>query len=47
MGLPTAREGYDLTDGSVLLLTTAVGVDHTGTVWEDSIPPDETVSARR
>jgi hypothetical protein len=44
-GLPTARERHDLADGSVLLLTIAVGVDPTGTIWEDSIPPDETVSS--
>jgi carboxyl-terminal processing protease len=44
-GVPSAREGNDLADGSVLLLTTSVGVDRTGTVWEDRIPPDESVHA--
>lgn len=42
-GVPTARQDYDMADGSVLFLTTAVGVDSAGTVWEDSIPPDEAV----
>lgn len=43
-GLPTGVEGFDLSDGSILHLTTAVGVDPTGVEHHDSIPPDVELS---
>jgi hypothetical protein len=39
-GVPTGNIGIELSDGSVLALTTAVGVDFTGEVHEAAIDPD-------
>jgi carboxyl-terminal processing protease len=46
-GLPTAREGFELKDGPVLYLTTALGVDAGGTVHDAVIPPNEEVTHAR
>jgi C-terminal processing protease CtpA/Prc len=39
-GLPTAREGFEMSDGSVLHLTTALGVDRAGQAHEAALVPD-------
>lgn len=42
-GLPTANDVLPLADGSVLLLTVAVGLDRTGNLYEGPIQPDAVV----
>jgi C-terminal processing protease CtpA/Prc len=39
-GVPTGNVGIELSDGSVIYLTVAVGVDFTGGVHESAIEPD-------
>jgi carboxyl-terminal processing protease len=40
-GVPTDRQGYDLPDGSSLLLTSGLGIDQVGVTYAGPIPPDE------
>lgn len=42
-GIPTGNELYPLSDGSALLLTTAIGVDRTGATYESQMQPDELI----
>ncbi len=42
-GLPTANSGFPLSDGGLIILTTAFGADRTGQVYADRIYPDELV----
>jgi len=42
-GLPTANEGFPLSDGALIILTTAFEADRTGQVYADRIYPDELV----
>jgi carboxyl-terminal processing protease len=44
-GVPTGREGFALSDGSSLVLTTAIGVDQAGASHEGPIPPDRLTSS--
>jgi hypothetical protein len=46
-GLPTSREGFEMKDGSVPYLTTALGVDAGGTVHDPAILPNEEVTQTR
>ena len=46
-GLPTARDDFEMTDGSILYLTTALGVDRMGAVHDAAILPDEEVEHTR
>jgi len=43
-GVPTARDGFEMSDGSVLQLTTALGVDRTGQAHETALVPDVMVT---
>jgi len=42
-GLSTANDGFPLSDGAVILLTTSVSADRTGQTYGDRIYPDELV----
>jgi C-terminal processing protease CtpA/Prc len=42
-GLSTSNSTFPLPDGSMILLTTAVGADRTGTRYGTEIEPDEVV----
>jgi hypothetical protein len=44
-GVPTALRGFTLADGSVLRLTTALGVDRAGRTHDGPLPPDAEVEA--
>jgi carboxyl-terminal processing protease len=44
-GVPTANDGFFLSDGSLLLLTVAVDVDRNGNMYESPIAPDEPTDA--
>jgi carboxyl-terminal processing protease len=46
-GLPTAREGFEMKDGSVLYLTTALGVDAGRTAHDAALPPNQQVTHTR
>jgi carboxyl-terminal processing protease len=46
-GVPTANDVKILADNAVLVLTTAVSADRTGTLYEDSIKPDQPIAAVR
>ena len=43
-GVPTGNAGVELSDGSVIVLTVAIGVDFAGEVHETAIEPDEPVN---
>ena len=43
-GVPTGNAGVELSDGSVIVLTVAIGVDFAGEVHETAIEPDVPVS---
>jgi C-terminal processing protease CtpA/Prc len=43
-GVPTARDSFEMSDGSVLQLTTALGVDRAGQVHQTALVPDVTVT---
>lgn len=42
-GVPTANQGFILSDGAMIILTTAVYADRTGQTYGDRIDPDEVV----
>jgi carboxyl-terminal processing protease len=42
-GLSTANQGFPLSDGAVMVLTTSVEADRTGQIYRDRIYPDEVV----
>jgi carboxyl-terminal processing protease len=42
-GVPTANEGYRLSDGAFLILTVAVDADRTGQTYDSAITPDQPV----
>jgi C-terminal processing protease CtpA/Prc len=46
-GVPTALRGFTLADGSVLRLTTGLGVDRAGRTHGGPLPPDVEVAASR
>lgn len=46
-GVPTANEGFLLSDGAVLELTTAFDADRTGRTYNSPIPPDQEVPSAR
>jgi C-terminal processing protease CtpA/Prc len=46
-GLPTAVEGFPLPNGSLLMLTTGLGVDRTGATHDSALLPDEAVTGTR
>ncbi len=43
-GVPTANNGYNLSDGATLLLTTALDADRTGRTYDSPIAPDEVIA---
>ena len=42
-GVPTANQGFRLSDGALLVLTVAVDADRTGRTYDSTIPPDQLV----
>lgn len=44
-GMPTGNELKPMPDGAILRFTTTLGLDRTGRVYDDPIPPDEEISA--
>lgn len=46
-GVPTGIEGFPLSDGAVIALTTARDADRTGRVYDEAIPPDQNVPTVR
>ncbi|MFD8145373.1 S41 family peptidase [Streptomyces sp. NPDC059708] len=46
-GVPTGIEGFPLSDGAVIALTTVRDVDRTGRVYDRAIPPDQEVPTVR
>lgn len=43
-GVSTANEGFQLSDGSLMFLTTTTMADRTGMVYGRELPPDEVIS---
>ena len=43
-GLSTANHGFELSEGTILNLTTAVMADRTGAAYGSSLPPDEIIT---
>jgi carboxyl-terminal processing protease len=46
-GLPTANEGFDLSDGAQILLTVAISTDRTGQRYDSALIPDVVVEGAR
>ncbi|MET9699385.1 S41 family peptidase [Streptomyces sp. NPDC006529] len=46
-GVPTGNDGFPLSDGAVINLTTELDADRTGRTYDGAIPPDEEVPASR
>jgi carboxyl-terminal processing protease len=44
-GVSTANEGFELTDGAMIVLTVAVFADREGVTYGSALPPDEVTSA--
>ena len=42
-GVPTANQGFSLSNGALLVLTVAVDADRTGRTYDSAIPPDQLV----
>lgn len=43
-GVPTANDLKELCDGALIMLTTALGADRTGRVYDSPLPPDQHVT---
>ncbi len=44
-GVPTANQGFKLSDGAILEITVAVDADRTGQTYDSSISPDQEVQS--